>query len=174
MLLARQSKPPSKQARTQTQTCIELHGHTVISLMRVWGGPVSQIYHLHLAKHGPWKKRFHGTLFGRWHSLRRLTDGGEILIKVVHAAFNSCWAWPLCASVWARACEYVYCGAMSSKLVHRDATVTCLSLSCKNAAVPDMTATALEGPLLGVEHFLGNGMKNYNAGCAILIATQSP
>lgn len=71
-------------------------------------------------------------------------------------------------------CVCVYCVAVSSKLVHREMSVTCLSLSCKNAAVQDMTATALEGPLRGVEHFLGNGLKNDNAACAILIATQSP
>lgn len=52
--------------------------------------------------------------------------------------------------------------------------MTCLGLSCKNAAVRDMTTTALQGPLRGVEHFLGNGLKNDNAACAILIATQSP
>lgn len=69
-------------------------------------------------------------------------------------------------------CVCVYCVAMSSKLVHREMSVTCLSLSCKNAAVQDMTATALEGPLRGVEHFLGNGLKNDNAACAILITTQ--
>lgn len=63
---------------------------------------------------------------------------------------------------------------MSSKLVHREMSVTCLSLSCKNAAVQDMTATAVQGPLLGVEHVLGNGLKNDNADSAILIATQSP
>lgn len=71
-------------------------------------------------------------------------------------------------------CVCVYCVAVSSKIVHREMSVTCRSLSCKNAAVQDMTATALEGPLRGVEHFLGNGLKNDNAACAILIATQSP
>ncbi|MEQ2222844.1 hypothetical protein ILYODFUR_030584 [Ilyodon furcidens] len=49
---------------------------------------------------------------------------------------------------------------MSRKLVRREGSVMCLSLSCKNAAVQDMTATVLEEPLLGVEHFLGNGLKN--------------
>ena len=71
-------------------------------------------------------------------------------------------------------CVCVCCVAMSSKIVHREMSVTCRSLSCKNAAVQDMTATALAGPLRGVEHFLGNGLKNDNAACAILIATQSP
>lgn len=37
-----------------------------------------------------------------------------------------------------------------------------LSLSCKSAAVQDMTATALAGPLRGVEHFQGNHLKNDN------------
>jgi len=45
-----------------------------------------------------------------------------------------------------------------------------LSLSCKSAAVQNMTATALAGPLRGVEHFQGNDLKNDNAGsCVILI-----
>lgn len=44
------------------------------------------------------------------------------------------------------------------------------SLSCKSAAVQNMTATALAGPLRGVEHFQGNDLKNDNAGsCVILI-----
>lgn len=38
----------------------------------------------------------------------------------------------------------------------------CLSLSCKNAAVQDMTTTPLLGPLRDVRHFLGNGLKNEN------------
>lgn len=49
------------------------------------------------------------------------------------------------------------------------------SLSCKSAAVQNMTATALVGPLRGVEHFQGNDLKNDNAGsCAILIVTREP
>ena len=80
----------------------------------------------------------------------------------------------LCVGLCMHVCVCVYCVATSSKLVHREMSVTRLSLSCKNAAVQDMTATALEGPLRGVEHFLGNGLKNDNAACAILIATQSP
>lgn len=78
------------------------------------------------------------------------------------------------ASVWVCVCACAYCVEMSRELVHREMSVTCLSLSCKNAAVQDMTATALEGPLRGVQHFLGNGLKNDNAACAILIATQAP
>lgn len=64
----------------------------------------------------------------------------------------------------------VYCVAVSSELFHRE---MCVSLSCKNAAVQDMTITALEGPLRGVKHFLGNGLKNENVACAILIAVLS-
>lgn len=39
-----------------------------------------------------------------------------------------------------------------------------LSLSSESAAVQDMTATALAGPLRGVEHFQGNHLKNDNPG----------
>lgn len=64
-------------------------------------------------------------------------------------------------------------GAVNSELVHREMSVMRLSLSCKNAAVQDMTTTALLGPLRGVEHFLGNGLKNENASCAVLITLSS-
>ena len=48
-----------------------------------------------------------------------------------------------------------------SEAVHRG-PVAQLSLSCKSAAVQNMTATALAGPLRGVEHFQGSHLKNDN------------
>lgn len=71
-------------------------------------------------------------------------------------------------------CVCVFIVAVSGKWARRETRVTRLSLSCKNAAVQDMTATALERPLRGVEHFQGNGLKNDNAACALLIAALSP
>lgn len=74
--------------------------------------------------------------------------GKKELIKDFHTAITSWHSWPL--SRWAK------------KSTERNTAQ--LSLSCKNTAVQNMTATALAGPLRGVEHFQGNDLKNDNAG----------
>lgn len=112
-----------------------------------------------LARAGPWKKRFHRTLFGRWHSLSSPATRGEILIKVFHADINSCWPWPLCGSVYVYVC--VYCVAMSSKLVHREMSVTCLSLSCKNAAVHWHDSFSIREAITGCRTFPGKWLEKW-------------
>lgn len=143
--------------RQRQRHASELHGYTVISLMRFW-----DIFRTDLSS--PPGRVGVGCLSLKekvsWDTVWKVTlsspvTRGEILIKVFHAAINSCWPWPLCGSV--DVCVFIV--AMSSKLVHREMSVTCLSLSCKNAAVQDMTATALEGPLWGCRTFPGKWLE---------------
>lgn len=66
--------------------------------------------------------------------------------------------------------SHYWLACMASELQSLLSLLVLQSLSCESAAVQNMTATALAGPLRGVEHFQGNDLKNDNAGsCVILI-----
>lgn len=117
-------------------------------------GPSSWFFIHQAVLGGGGKNTGWGWKLGRWHLSNSQRLEVKKLIKDFHIAVTSWHSWPL--SRWAK------------KSTER--RMAQLSLSCKSAAVQNMTATALAGPLRGVEHFQGNDLKNDNAGsCVILI-----